>query len=94
MGFEIDTGITVQTARSFVPGYVSDHWTPDSYTDAQVVQAYTHHLMGDMNRPKKFETVQKMVDANWGFISHLRTENPGLFIEFWTAFVERFQEAD
>jgi hypothetical protein len=92
MAFEIDTGTTLQTARSFVPGYVTDFWTPPDYTDAQIVQCYAHHLMGEMKDKKRFETIRKMVAANWGFLSQLMTENPGLFDEFWLSYSERWQE--
>lgn len=88
MAFEIDTGASLQTARSFVPGYVSDFWTAPDATDAQVVQCYVHHLMGEMRTKRRADTLHKMVRANWGFLSQLLTENPGLFDEFWTAYAE------
>ncbi len=88
MGFEIDTGAFAQTARSFVPFYVTDNWAPADATDAQIVQCYVHHLMGEMREKRRADTLHKMVRANWGFLSCLLTENPGLFDEFWTAYAE------
>ena len=94
MGFAFATGLPPQGARMFVPGYVTDSWTPDSYTDAQIVQCYAHHLMGEMKTKRRADTVREMVAANWGFLSHLMTENPGLFDEFFVAYAERLLGAD
>jgi len=89
MSLIIDTGTPLQTGAI---GYVSD-WMrdqcPADYADWQVVQAYTHHIIGDMKRPKKLETVIDHLLFNWRFLGELGRENPALFLEIWTAFSER-----
>jgi len=101
--FEIDTGaaFTPRTARDFVPGYVSDHWTGPEAPDADVVRCFAHHLIGswsldrsDDKRPRKLDTVRGQLLANWEFLRLLGKENPGLFDEVITAYVERLQGAD
>lgn len=89
MTFTIDTGApTEQGAIAFVMDWMRDQ-CPPHYTDAQTVQAYAHHLIGDMRRPAKLETVRTHLLMNWRFIGELGRENPGLFDEIWTAYFER-----
>ena len=89
MSFEIDTGTPQQPgAVGFVMDWMRDQ-CPTHYTDAQIVQAYAHHLMGDIRNPAKLETVIKHLLMNWRFLGELGRENPGLFTEIWTAFAER-----
>lgn len=91
-GFEIDTGEFAPAAQQTAVDFVSD-WIKDicplEYTDAQIVQAAAHHIIGDMQRPAKVETVIKHLLMNWRFLGALGRENPGLFTEIWTAFAER-----
>lgn len=94
MTFAIDTGGRLFTgAREFVPDWLQDQ-CPASYTDAQVVQAYAHHIIGDTVNPKKLDTVRKHILMNWRFLGALGEESPGLFDEVMTAFVERAQAFD
>jgi hypothetical protein len=92
MSFEIDTGQFAppaqQTAKDFIPDWARDQ-CPAEYEDWQVVQSYAHHIIGDMHRPAKLETVIKHMLMNWRFLGALGHENPGLFQEIWTAFAER-----
>jgi hypothetical protein len=90
MNFEIDTGLSAhpQTAVDFVADWMRDQ-CPQSYEDWQIVQAYAHHIIGDMSRPKKPETVINHLLFDWRFIGALGRENPQLFKEIWTAFAER-----
>ena len=86
---DIDTGRDMNLgAISFVADWMLDE-CPDTYSDAQIVQAYIHHIIGDMARPKKIETVINHLIFNWRFIGAVGTENPDLFKEIWTAFYER-----
>ena len=103
MTFEIDTGTTFapHTARHYVPGYVSDHWTGADAADERVVACFAQHLMGswsldrsDPKRPKRIDTVRGQLLANWAFLQCLAGEDPALFDEVLTAFVERLQGAD
>jgi hypothetical protein len=92
MTFEIEGIAEPRKAVDYAADWMRDlcaNWRPD-YTDAQVVQAYAHHLIGDMKRPKKFETVIGQMTFNWSFLRCLADENPGLFTEVWVAFTERF----
>ena len=92
MPFEIDTGAPPQQgAVAFVADWLRDQ-CPSHYTDAQIVQAYAHHVMGDMKRPAKLATVIDHVLFNWRFIGELGRENPDLFKEIWTAFYERMHD--
>ena len=88
----IDTGAEPKpvTAVDLVPGWLSDHICPDSYSPAQIVQTYAHHMIGDMNRPRKLETVRAHILNDWNFLRLLAAENPGLFDEILCAYVERF----
>jgi hypothetical protein len=89
MTFVIETGIDAKPrAVDFVADWLRD-MCPPHYSDAQIVQAYAHHLIGDMRRPAKMETVRKHLGMNWRFIGHLADESPGLFDEIWTEYVER-----
>ena len=89
MTFAIDTGAAPQQgAVEYVMDWMRDT-CPADYTDAQIVQAYAHHLIGDMTRPAKVETVTKHLLMNWRFIGELGRENPGLFQEIWTTYAER-----
>lgn len=92
MTFEIDTGqflpAAPPTAVDFVSDWLKDQCPPD-YADWQIVQAYAHHIIGDMKRPKKLETVIEHMLFNWRFIGAVGKENPGLFTEIWAAFAER-----
>lgn len=98
MTLVIDTGPATapRTAVDFAADWMRDlcaNWHPE-YTDAQVVQAYAHHLIGDMTRPKKIDTVRGQLAFNWAFLRCLMDENPGLFDEVMTAYVERLQGLD
>ena len=89
MTFTIDTGTPIdQGAIAFVSDWMRD-LCPVGYSDAQTVQAYAHHIIGDMRRPAKLETVRDHLTFNWQFIRLLATEQPGLFDEIWTAYFER-----
>lgn len=92
MSFEIDTGILTPaappTAKDFIPDWAQDQCPPE-YEDWQIVQSYAHHIMGDMKRPAKLDTVIDHLLFNWRFLGALGRENPGLFTEIWTAFHER-----
>ena len=92
MNFEIDTGqflpAAQPTAIDFIPDWARDQ-CPAAYANWQVIQFYCHHVMGDMKRPAKLETVIKHLLMNWRFLGELGRENPGLFTEIWTAFAER-----
>lgn len=91
-GFEIDTGqflpAAQPTAIDFIPDWARDICPPE-YEGRQVVMMYAHHIMGDIKRPKKIETVVDHMLFNWRFLGALGRENPGLFTEIWTAFAER-----
>lgn len=95
MTFTIDTGHEplFKGARAFVPDWAQDQ-CPESYTDAQVVQSYAHHVMGQINNPKKMDTVRKHILFDWAFIRALADESPGLFDEIWTAYAERAAQFD
>lgn len=89
MTFSIDTGSPLFSgAREFIPDWLQDQ-CPSEYTDAQVVQAYAHHIIGNATVPKKVETVRKHLLMNWRFIAALGEESPALFDEVLTAYVER-----
>ena len=90
MNIVIDTGAEQQTgAIAYVTDWMKD-LCPASYTEAQIVQAYAHHIIGDMRRPAKLDTVRHHITAfNWAFLRHIADEQPGLFDEFWTAYAER-----
>lgn len=89
MNIVIDTGAQLQTgAIAYVTDWLRDQ-CPADYTDAQIVQAYAHHIIGDMKRPAKLTTVIDHLLFDWRFIGELGRENPSLFQEIWTAFYER-----
>lgn len=93
MTFEvvIDTGLEVipRRAADCAPMWLID-MCPENYSPEQIAQAYAHHLIGDMARPKKMETVRKHILAAGPFLLRLGEEQPGLFDEILCAYVERF----
>lgn len=85
----IDTGPTQErTAIGYVPDWFRDIHS-DRAEDARVVQSYAYHLISEMSRPAKQDTVRKHVLAQWGFLRLLADEEPAVFDEFWTAYAER-----
>ena len=94
-GFEIDTGqflpAAQPTAIDFIPDWARDICPPE-YEGRQVVMMYAHHIMGDLKRPAKLETVIKHLLMNWRFLGELGRENPGLFQEIWVNFYEQIEE--
>lgn len=88
--FDIDTGYTPLTAADYCHKWLRDMLPADA-TAAQIVTAQAHHIIGDMKRPVKLDTVRTHLIGMWQFLRLLAEENPGLWDEVWVAYYERLE---
>jgi hypothetical protein len=87
--------IALQPTPPVAADYIPD-WFKDSYVklpdDAKLSHDFAYHMIGEMQNPKKFETVRAHLVAKWEFLRLLSEEHPDVFDEVLTAFGERFYE--
>lgn len=71
-----------------IPGWFLDQF-PEATPPERLAHDYAYHLIWEMKRPKKIETVRKRILDHWGFLRLLADQDGAIFDEVFTAFVER-----
>lgn len=92
MTLVIDTGTAETPVRQMMPDYFLD-WHPDA-DDLELTKRYCLHIMGEIRRPKRMETVRKTMLVNWSFLRIALEACPGHVDEVFTEYVERLQGLD
>lgn len=72
----------------YLPDWFKDQFVADTAPE-KLAHDFAYHMIWQMKQPKKMETVIKHLLAQWRFLALLAKQDNDLFLEVFTALVER-----